>query len=91
MALQLRTKVDTLRHRHGHQWIHHLDHVDLLVAARLPPDDPLRLQISAPLTSTNPVVSSKPREMEEEECCVPVAIPIGKGASVTVWVPRNML
>lgn len=89
---ELLKKVNTVKSRHKN-WVNQLDAVDLGVALALPETDALRLDIVRALHA-NKNMQTKAHEKvvkyTEDEERVPVHIPIGRGASTVVWLPRDL-
>lgn len=88
---ELQKKVNTVKRRHK-DWVDHLDLVDLRVALSLPERNPLRTEIVQALRSNRDVQETARKQVVQyaEERRVPVHVPIGKGASVVVWLPPDL-
>lgn len=88
---ELQKKVNTVKRRHA-DWVEHLDFVDLRVALSLPERDHLRTEIVQALQRNRDMQEAARRQVVQyaEERRVPVHVPIGKGASVVVWLPPEL-
>jgi len=89
---QLRLKAATVKRRHGAAWVQHLDPIDLTVALHLDEQDSLRVEIVRALHAERRLDARVERDTAEWEAenRVPVHVPIGKGASMVVWLPPDL-
>lgn len=88
---ELQKKVNTVKSRYKN-WVEHLDVIDLNVAISLPEDDTLRLEIVQHLHANKKMQNDVRKQVVQyaDEQRVPVHVPIGKGASMVVWLPPDL-
>ena len=88
---ELQKKVNAVKSRHKN-WVKHLDVIDLNVAISLPEDDALRLEIVLHLHANKKMQHDVRKQVVQyaDEERVPVHVPIGKGASMVVWLPPDL-